>query len=83
MRAYARKYGEDEGLWGIVGLVHDFDYEQNPGLNVEGHPVTGAKILRERGWPEVIVRAMLSHASEYTGVAQRARWRRRSALWMT
>ena len=70
MRAYARKYGEDEELWGIVGLVHDFDYEQNPDLSVEGHPVTGAKILRERGWPEEIVRAMLSHASDYTGVAQ-------------
>jgi putative nucleotidyltransferase with HDIG domain len=69
MRAYARKYGEDEELWGIVGLVHDFDYEQNPDLSVEGHPVTGARILRERGWPEEIVRAMLSHASEYTGVA--------------
>jgi putative nucleotidyltransferase with HDIG domain len=69
MRAYARKYGEDEELWGVVGLVHDFDYEQNPDLSVEGHPVTGAKILRERGWPEEIVRAMLSHASEYTGVA--------------
>jgi putative nucleotidyltransferase with HDIG domain len=68
MRAYARKYGEDEELWGVVGLVHDFDYEQNPDLSVEGHPVTGAKILRERGWPEGIVRAMLSHASEYTGV---------------
>jgi putative nucleotidyltransferase with HDIG domain len=69
MRAYARKYEEDEELWGIVGLVHDFDYEQNPDLSVEGHPVTGAKILRDRGWPEQIVRAMLSHASEYTGVA--------------
>jgi putative nucleotidyltransferase with HDIG domain len=68
MRAYARKYGEDEELWGIVGLIHDFDYEQNPDLTVEGHPVTGAKILRERGWPEDIVRAVLSHASEYTGV---------------
>ena len=68
MRAYARKYGEDEELWGIVGLIHDFDYEQNPDLTVEGHPVTGAKILRERGWPEEIIRAVLSHASEYTGV---------------
>ena len=70
MRAYARKYGGDEELWGIVGLIHDFDYEQNPDLSVEGHPVTGAKILRERGWPEKIVRAMLSHASEHTGVPQ-------------
>jgi len=68
MRAYARKYGEDEELWGIVGLIHDFDYEQNPDLTVEGHPVTGAKILRERGWPEEVVKAVLSHASEYTGV---------------
>lgn len=68
MRAYARKYGEDEELWGIAGLVHDFDYEQSPDLSVEGHPVVGAKILRERGWPEEIVKAVLSHASEYTGV---------------
>jgi putative nucleotidyltransferase with HDIG domain len=68
MRAYARKYGEDEELWGIVGLIHDFDYEQNPDLTVEGHPVTGAKLLREKGWPEEIARAMLSHASDYTGV---------------
>lgn len=70
MRAYARRYGEDEELWGIVGLIHDFDYEQNPDLTVEGHPVTGAKILRERGWPEEIVKAVLSHASEYTGVSR-------------
>lgn len=68
MRAYARKFGEDEELWGIVGLIHDFDYEQNPDLAVEGHPFTGAKILRERGWPEEIVKAVLSHAGEYTGV---------------
>jgi putative nucleotidyltransferase with HDIG domain len=68
MRAYARKYGEDEELWGVVGLIHDFDYEQNPDLTVEGHPLVGAKILRERGWPEEIIRAVLSHASEYTGV---------------
>jgi putative nucleotidyltransferase with HDIG domain len=73
MRAYASKYNEDEDLWGIVGLVHDFDYEQNPDLSVEGHPVTGAKILRERAWPEEIVRAVLSHASEYTGVPQETR----------
>lgn len=70
MRAYARRFGEDEELWATIGLVHDFDYEQNPDLTVEGHPVTGAKILRERGWPEEIVRAVLSHASEYTGVSR-------------
>lgn len=68
MRAYARKYGQDEELWGIVGLVHDFDYERNPDLSVEGHPVVGARLLRERGWPEEIVRAVLAHAGEYTGV---------------
>ena len=68
MRAYARRFGEDEELWATIGLVHDFDYEQNPDLSVEGHPVTGARILRERGWSEEIVRAVLSHASEYTGV---------------
>jgi putative nucleotidyltransferase with HDIG domain len=72
MRAYARKFGEDEELWGMVGLIHDFDYEQNPDLTVEGHPVTGAKILRERGWPEEMVRAVLSHATEYTGVPREA-----------
>jgi putative nucleotidyltransferase with HDIG domain len=68
MRAYARKYGEDEDLWGTVGLIHDFDYERNPDLSVEGHPVVGARILREQDWPEEIVRAVLAHASEYTGV---------------
>lgn len=68
MRAYARRLGADEELWATVGLVHDFDYEQNPDLSVEGHPVTGSKILRERGWPEEIIHAVLSHAAEYTGV---------------
>ena len=68
MRAYARRFDEDAELWATVGLVHDFDYEQNPDLSVEGHPVTGSKILRERGWPEDIIQAVLSHASEYTGV---------------
>jgi len=68
MRAYARHYGEDEELWGIVGLVHDFDYEANPDLSVEGHPVVGARQLQEWGWPAEIVRAVLAHAGEYTGV---------------
>ncbi|MGD2206763.1 MAG: HDIG domain-containing protein [Anaerolineae bacterium] len=73
MRAYARQYGEDEDLWGLVGLIHDFDYEQNPDLSVEGHPVVGARILQERNWPEEIVRAMLAHAGEYTGVQPESR----------
>jgi putative nucleotidyltransferase with HDIG domain len=68
MRAYAAKYGGDEDLWGTVGLIHDFDYERYPDLSVQGHPVVGVRILRERGWPEEIVRAILAHAGEYTGV---------------
>ena len=73
MRAYARKYGEDEELWGTVGLIHDFDYEHWPDLTVEAHPVVGAGILREQGWPEEIVRAVLAHAGEYTGVLPESR----------
>lgn len=65
MRAYARRYGEDEERWGIVGLIHDFDYEQNP--TIPEHTTVGARVLRERGWPEDIVVAMLSHA-DYSGV---------------
>jgi len=70
MRAYARRYGEDEELWRVVGLVHDFDYEQNP--TVPEHTAVGAKIMRERGWPEEIVLAMLSHA-DYSGVPRETR----------
>src|SRR5574338_887507 len=65
MRFYARKLGEDEELWGLTGLVHDFDWEIHPTL--EEHPQAGAPILRERGVPEVIIRAILSHA-DHTGV---------------
>ncbi len=65
MRAYARRYGEDEELWGVVGLIHDFDYEQNP--TVPEHTAVGARIMRERGWPEEMVIAVLSHA-DYSGV---------------
>ena len=71
MRACSRKWGngsaEDENLWGIVGLVHDFDYERWPSL--EDHPYKGNEILKERGWPEVITRAIMSHA-EYSGVTR-------------
>lgn len=65
MRAYARRFGEDEERWGVVGLIHDFDYERYPRLGE--HVVEGARILRERGWPEDVVRAVESHA-DYTGV---------------
>jgi len=65
MRAYARKFGEDEELWGVTGLLHDFDYEKYP--TPQEHPLVGNKILEERGWPENIRRAILSHA-DYSGV---------------
>jgi len=65
MRAYARKTGADENLWGIVGLVHDFDYEKYP--SAEDHPYRGNEILKERGYSEEVRRAIMSHA-EYTGV---------------
>ncbi len=59
MRAYAEKYGENIEKWGIVGLIHDFDYEKYP----DNHPTEGEKILRERGWPEDIIYAVQGHAS--------------------
>ena len=77
MRACARKFRNgtgtetsdlglsEEELWGIVGLIHDFDYEKYPSR--EDHPYRGNEIMKERGWPEVIRRAVMSHA-EYTGV---------------
>lgn len=67
LRAYARKFGEDEELWGIVGLIHDFDYEKYP--SAQEHPYKGNAILAERGWPEDIRRAIMSHA-QYTGVSR-------------
>jgi putative nucleotidyltransferase with HDIG domain len=67
MRAYARKTGADEELWGMVGLIHDFDYQKYP--SAEDHPYRGCEILRERGYSEEVRRAIMSHA-EYTGVAR-------------
>ena len=65
MRAYARKFGEDEEKWAIVGLLHDFDYEKFP--TPDQHPWIGSKILEERGYPEDIRKAILGHA-DYTGI---------------
>jgi putative nucleotidyltransferase with HDIG domain len=73
MRAYARRFGEDEELWGLVGLIHDFDYERYPDVATDGHPNTGAPILRERGYDEMVVRAVLSHATEVTDVERQTR----------
>ncbi len=68
MRAYAPRFGGDTEMWGAVGLLHDFDYERYPDIAVEGHPVVGSKILRERGISEDIIKAILAHAEEITGV---------------
>jgi putative nucleotidyltransferase with HDIG domain len=60
VRAYARKFGEDEELWGVTALLHDFDWEMHPTL--DQHPQDGAPILREEGWPEEVIEGVLSHA---------------------
>ena len=67
MRAYARKNGDEEELWGMVGLIHDFDYEKYP--TAEEHPYKGNEILKERGYSDEVRRAIMSHA-DYTGVAR-------------
>lgn len=67
MRAYARKLGGNGELWGVVGLLHDFDYDKYPSL--DDHPYRGNEILKERDYPDEIRRAIMSHA-EYTGVSR-------------
>ena len=70
MRAYAVKHGEDPETWGMIGLLHDFDYEKYPNPEhspTEGHPAWGVRLLRERGLPEPLCRAILGHAT-YSGV---------------
>jgi putative nucleotidyltransferase with HDIG domain len=70
VQGYARIFGEDEETWGIVALLHDFDYERWPSL--EDHPFRGSEILREKGYPEWLVLAILSHA-DYRGVPREGR----------
>lgn len=70
MRFYAEKFGEDVELWGMTGLLHDFDWEIHP--TAEQHPAEGAPILRQRGVDEVIVRAILSHGDN-TGIPRESR----------
>ncbi len=70
VRGYARLWGEDEAAWGVVALLHDFDYDRWPSL--EDHPFRGAEIMRERGYPEWAIRAIQSHA-DHTGVARESR----------
>jgi putative nucleotidyltransferase with HDIG domain len=69
MRVYAEKYGEDAEAWGIVGLIHDFDYERYPDL--EDHPHKGAEILKEKGYPHDWITAVLGHGN-HTGVARKS-----------
>ena len=64
MRAYARKLGQDEEQWGLVGLLHDFDYERWP--SAPDHPLQGSEILRQRGYPEEVITCILSHADYLT-----------------
>jgi putative nucleotidyltransferase with HDIG domain len=70
MRCYAEKHGEDPDAWGLIGLLHDFDYERFPNPEhspTEGHPAWGVQLLRQRGLPEPMCRAILGHAT-YSGV---------------
>jgi predicted hydrolase (HD superfamily) len=78
MRAYAEHFGEDPERWGLAGLIHDFDYERYPNAEhsaTEEHPAWGVRLLRERGWPEDILQAILGHAT-YCGVARETRMAR-------
>ncbi|HQE93335.1 MAG TPA: HDIG domain-containing protein [Anaerolineae bacterium] len=68
MKAYARRFDEDEERWAVVGLIHDFEYERYPDLGAGGHPFKGAEIMRAMGWDESLIRAVAAHAPELTGV---------------
>jgi len=78
MRAYGEHFGEDPERWGLAGLIHDFDYERFPNAAhspTEEHPSQGVRLLRERGWPEDVLQAILGHAT-YTNVARETRMAR-------
>jgi putative nucleotidyltransferase with HDIG domain len=70
MRAYARKFGEDENVWGVAGLLHDFDYEK---YGMDGHVTKGVPLLREKGVDETILHTILSHYESATGVKPETR----------
>jgi predicted hydrolase (HD superfamily) len=71
VRGYAKMFGENEEEWGVTALLHDFDYERWPTLG--DHPMKGSEILREKGYPEWMIRAIQSHAMEITGVTRDSR----------
>ncbi|MEO8575658.1 MAG: HD domain-containing protein [Gemmatimonadales bacterium] len=78
MRAYAQKFGEDPDRWGVAGLIHDFDYERYPNnahSATEEHPAEGVRMLREKGFPEDILEAIMGHAN-YSGVPRASRMAR-------
>jgi len=78
MRAYAERFGEDPERWGLAGLLHDFDYERWPNAErsaTEEHPAWGVRLLRERGYPDDVLQAILGHAT-YTGVTRETRMAR-------
>jgi putative nucleotidyltransferase with HDIG domain len=74
MQSYARRFGEDEALWSLVGLLHDLDYERHPSQEA-GHPFKGVEHLRALGYPEIVCRAILTHA-DYSGVPRESQMER-------
>ena len=70
--AYARAFGEDEELWRVAALLHDFDYEKHPEPNEAGHPYVGVRYLKEQGYPDIVINAIMGHA-DYTGVSRDTR----------
>ena len=74
MQSYARRFGEDEALWSVVGLLHDLDYERHPSQEA-GHPFKGVEHLRVLGYPEIVCRAILTHA-DYSGVPRESQMER-------